>query len=88
MSTKIRWVIAHEPLNLFVRAAKDFQDHLNAHLPADKNLEIEIMTLSEFSQRYNDGVVVTKHDLLNLMEAGKIEMSQNKYSIEHFFEQI
>ena len=86
MTTKIRWVIAHEPLNLFVRAAKDFQDHLNAHLPADKNLEIEIMTLSEFSQRYNDGVVVTKHDLLNLMEAGKIEMSQmyTTWLAEHY----
>jgi len=34
------------------------------------------MTLSEYSQRYNDGIVVTKHDLLDLMEAGKIEMSQ------------
>jgi TRAP-type C4-dicarboxylate transport system substrate-binding protein len=34
------------------------------------------MTLSEYSQRYNDGVVVTKHDLLDLMESGKIEMSQ------------
>jgi TRAP-type C4-dicarboxylate transport system substrate-binding protein len=34
------------------------------------------MTLSEYSQRYNDGVIVTKHDLLDLMESGKIEMSQ------------
>jgi TRAP-type C4-dicarboxylate transport system substrate-binding protein len=76
MTTKIRWVIAHEPLNLFVRAAKDFQDHLNQHLPADGQIEVEIMTLTEYSQRYNDGVVVTKHDLLDLMETGKIEMSQ------------
>ena len=34
------------------------------------------MTLSEYSERYNNGVVVTKHDLLDLMEQGKIEMSQ------------
>jgi TRAP-type C4-dicarboxylate transport system substrate-binding protein len=26
--------------------------------------------------KYNDGVLVTKHDLLDLMEQGKIEMSQ------------
>lgn len=74
-TTKIRWVIAHEPLSLFLRAAKDFQNYLNANQTAEK-IEVEIMTLSEYSQRYNDGVVVTKHDLLDLMEAGKIEMSQ------------
>jgi TRAP-type C4-dicarboxylate transport system substrate-binding protein len=74
-TTTIRWVIAHEPLSLFVRAAKDFQDFVNAAQTAEK-IEVEIMTLSEYSQKYNNGVIVTKHDLLDLMEAGKIEMSQ------------
>jgi TRAP-type C4-dicarboxylate transport system substrate-binding protein len=74
-TTKIRWVIAHEPLNLFLRAAQDFQNFLNTKQTAEK-IEVEVMTLTEFSQRYNDGVMVTKHDLLDLMEAGKIEMSQ------------
>ena len=74
-TTKIRWVIAHEPLSLFVRAAKDFQDFVNQAQTAEK-IEIEIMTLSEYSDRYNNGVAVTKHDLLDLMEQGKIEMSQ------------
>ncbi len=74
-TTKIRWVIAHEPLNLFVRAAKDFQDSINAQQCAEK-IEVEIMTLGEYSNKYNNGVVVTKHDLLDLMEQGKIEMSQ------------
>jgi TRAP-type C4-dicarboxylate transport system substrate-binding protein len=74
-TTKIRWVIAHEPLSLFVRAAKDFQEFVNAAQSAEK-IEIEVMTLSEYSQKYNNGVIVTKHDLLDLMEQGKIEMSQ------------
>jgi TRAP-type C4-dicarboxylate transport system substrate-binding protein len=74
-TTKIRWVIAHEPLSLFLRAAEDFERRVNAQ-QNKHNIEIEIMTLSEYSQRYNNGVVVTKHDLLDLMEAGKIEMSQ------------
>ena len=74
-TTKIRWVIAHEPLSLFVRAAEDFQKYLNEAQSAEK-IEIEVMTLSEYSQKYNNGVVVTKHDLLDLMEQGKIEMSQ------------
>jgi TRAP-type C4-dicarboxylate transport system substrate-binding protein len=74
-TTKIRWVIAHEPLSLFVRAAKDFQDFVNQAQTAEK-IDVEVMTLSEYSERYNNGVVVTKHDLLDLMEQGKIEMSQ------------
>ena len=74
-TTKIRWVIAHEPLNLFLRAAQDFERRVNQQQTEHK-IEVEIMTLTEYSQRYNNGVMVTKHDLLDLMEAGKIEMSQ------------
>jgi TRAP-type C4-dicarboxylate transport system substrate-binding protein len=73
--TKIRWVIAHEPIALFYRAAKDFEASINEQQSAEK-IEIEIMTPAEYSQRYNNGVVVTKHDLLDLMDQGKIEMSQ------------
>jgi TRAP-type C4-dicarboxylate transport system substrate-binding protein len=84
-TTKIRWVIAHEPLSLFVRAAHDFEKEINAQQTAEK-IEIEVMTLSEYSAKYNDGVVVTKHDLLELMEAGKIEMSQmyTTWLAEHY----
>jgi len=73
--TKIRWVIAHEPLNLFLRAAEDFERRVNEQ-QSEHKIEVEIMTLTEYSQRYNNDVAVTKHDLLELMEAGKIEMSQ------------
>lgn len=73
--TKIRWVIAHEPLNLFLRAAQDFERRVNSQ-QSEHEIQVEIMTLTEYSQRYNDGVIVTKHDLLDLMEAGQIEMSQ------------
>lgn len=74
-TTKIRWVIAHEPLNLFIRAAEDFERRVNEQ-QSEHKIEVEIMTLTEYSQRYNNGVVITKHDLLDLMEQGKIEMSQ------------
>lgn len=87
MTTNIRWVIAHEPLNLFVRAAKDFQDHLNAAISNDsEKVQVEIMTLTEYSHKYNDGVLVTKHDLLDLMDQGKIEMSQmyTTWLAEHY----
>jgi TRAP-type C4-dicarboxylate transport system substrate-binding protein len=74
-TTKIRWVIAHEPLNLFLRAARDFERRVNEQQKEHK-IQVEIMTLTEYSQRYNHNVPVTKHDLLDLMEQGKIEMSQ------------
>jgi len=83
--TKIRWVIAHEPLSLFVRAAHDFEKEINAQQSAEK-IEIEVMTLSEYSTKYNDGIIVTKHDLLDLMESGQIEMSQmyTTWLAEHY----
>jgi len=71
----IRWVIAHEPLSLFYRAAKSFAAAINSKSNHQK-VQVEIMTLTEYSERYNNGVEVNKHDLLGLMDAGKIEMSQ------------
>src|SRR5258705_2142326 len=70
---KIRWVLAHEPIELFVRAAKRFTQEVNER--AAGQLDIEYMTLSEYAERYNGGKKVTKHDLLDLMESGAIEMS-------------
>lgn len=74
-TTKIRWVIAHDPIYLFYRAAKDFEASLNAQQSAEK-IEIEIMTPAEYSERYNNNVAITKHDLLDLMDQGRLEMSQ------------
>lgn len=77
--TKIRWVIAHEPVRLFYRSAKDFEAALNKTLAdnkVDEKIEVEVMTPDEYSTKYNNGVEVTKHDLLDLMDQGRIEMSQ------------
>lgn len=76
MSTvkKIRWVLAHEPIELFLRAATRFSEEI-AQKSGGK-IEIEVMTLSQYSNKYANGQKVTKHDLLNLMETGEIEMSQ------------
>lgn len=70
----IKWVLAHEPIELFVRAAKVFADQVNARAPGQ--LDIEVMTLSEYAQKYNNGNIVSKHDLVDLLDTGKIEMSQ------------
>jgi len=71
---KIRWVLAHEPIELFLRAAKVFKAQMEQVAPG--RLDFEIMTLGEYSERYQEGRKVTKHDLLDLMETGDIEMSQ------------
>lgn len=71
---KIRWVLAHEPIELFLRAARRFKATMEKVAPG--RLEFEIMTLSEYSDRYMEGRKCTKHDLLELMERGDIEMSQ------------
>jgi TRAP-type C4-dicarboxylate transport system substrate-binding protein len=59
---------------LFIRAAKVFAAEVNARAP--EQLEIEVMTMSEYSEKYNGGVLVTKHELVDLLDSGKIEMSQ------------
>lgn len=71
---KIRWVLAHEPIELFIRAAKVFAAEVEAK--AAGALDIEVMTLSEYADKYNGGNAVSKHDLVDLLDSGAIEMSQ------------
>ncbi len=75
MTTRqVKWVLAHEPIELFIRAAKKFAEEVNAKAPGQ--LDIEVMTMSEYADKYNNGVVVGKHDLVDLLDNGAIEMSQ------------
>ena len=71
---KIRWVLAHEPIELFIRAAKVFAAEVEAK--AAGALDIEVLTLSEYADKYNGGKAVSKHDLVDLLDSGAIEMSQ------------
>ena len=76
----IKWVLAHEPIDIFIRAAEKFIEVLDRKAPGQFN--IEVLTLSEYSEKYNDKITaetadrISKHDLLDHMDAGKIEMSQ------------
>ena len=70
----IRWVIAHEPIDLFLKAAQRFSNSVKEKTNGE--IDIEILSLSEYGQKYNNGNIVTKHDLLQLMEDGVVEMSQ------------
>lgn len=70
----IRWVIAHEPIDLFLRAAERFTKAVKEQTNGE--LDIEILSLTEYSEKYNNGEKITKHDLLQLMEDGVVEASQ------------
>lgn len=76
----IKWVLAHEPIDIFIRAAEKFIEVLERKAPGQFN--IEVLTLSEYSEKYNSEITaetanrISKHDLLDHMDAGKIEMSQ------------
>lgn len=70
----IKWVLAHEPIDIFIRAAEKFAEVVEARAPGQFN--IEVLTLSEYADRYNHGERITKHNLLDLMDSGAIEMSQ------------
>ena len=70
----IRWVIAHEPIDLFLKAAQRFSNAVKEKTNGE--IDIEILSLTEYAKKYNNGEKVTKHDLLQLMEEGVVEMSQ------------
>lgn len=70
----VKWVLAHEPIELFIRAARVFANEVNKRAP--NQLDIEVMTMSEYSEKYNNGVLVNKHELVDLLDQGRIEMSQ------------
>ena len=69
---QIKWVLAHEPIELFIRAAKVFAAEVEANAPGQ--LSIEVMTMSEYSNKYNNNVLVTKHELVDLLDSGKIDI--------------
>ena len=70
----IKWVLAHEPIDIFIRAAEKFSEVIEHRAPGQ--FKIEVLTLSQYADKYNHGEPITKHNLLDLMDAGAIEMSQ------------
>lgn len=72
--TLVRWVLAHEPLELFILAAERFVKLVDERAPG--RLNVEVLTLSEYAEKYNDGKKVSKTELIDFMTQGKIEMAQ------------
>lgn len=69
----VKWVIAHEPIGLFLKVAEAFSKEVNEKTNGMFN--IEVLSLLDYATKYNEGKKVTKYDLMNLIETGAIEMS-------------
>jgi C4-dicarboxylate-binding protein DctP len=75
MTTKtIRWVLAHEPLDIFLRAAEKFADCVAQ--ASEGKLKVEILSLQNYADKYNQGVAITYPELVEYLDAGKLEISQ------------
>jgi TRAP-type C4-dicarboxylate transport system substrate-binding protein len=74
MTTKLTWVLAHEPYELFLRAAEAFSKEVNEK--TNGQFEIEVLGLSEYNAKYNEQVT-DRYSLLDALETGeKIQLSQ------------
>ena len=73
MTKHVKWVIAHEPIGLFLKVAESFAKEVNEKTNGMFN--IEVLSLSDYTEKYNDGKKITKYDLMDLINSGKIEMS-------------
>lgn len=69
----VKWVIAHEPIGLFLKVAERFAQEVNEK--TNGLFEIEVLSLSDYAAKYNDGKKITKYDLMDLINSGAIEMS-------------
>lgn len=88
---KIRWLIAHQPQELFVRTARAFSEELKKH--CGDELEIEILTYPEYCARYQEipGLDVLDQEdvcresgvkaLWNALFDSNIEMSQTQVGL-------
>ena len=69
----VKWVIAHEPIGLFLKVADAFAKEVNEQTGG--KFDIEVLSLSDYAAKYNNGKKVTKNDLMELVNTGAIEMS-------------
>jgi len=70
-TNKIKWLIAHEPVHLFLRTAEAFAADVKEKTAGA--VDIEIYTHTDYSDKYNNGL---KENPLAHMERGELEMSQ------------
>ncbi|CAB4137942.1 DctP TRAP-type C4-dicarboxylate transport system, periplasmic component [uncultured Caudovirales phage] len=70
----IRWVLAHEPYDLFLRAAEKFASEVAEK--TNNEIKIEVLGLTEYVDLYNNGQALDRYKIRELVDNGTIEMSQ------------
>ena len=75
MTTRtIRWVLAHEPYDLFLRAAEKFAAEVSEKTHGE--IAIEVLGLTEYTEKYLNGQQLDRYKIKDLVDNGTIEMSQ------------
>jgi TRAP-type C4-dicarboxylate transport system substrate-binding protein len=69
----VKWVIAHEPIGLFLKVAESFAKEVNEQTGGQ--FDIEVLSITDYATKYNAGKPVGKQDLMDLINNGTIEMS-------------
>jgi TRAP-type C4-dicarboxylate transport system substrate-binding protein len=67
----IRWLISHEPVDLFLRTAEEFSRDIAQR--TNGRINIEVYTLTDYANKFKDGV---KSDPMVLLQNKEIEMTQ------------
>jgi TRAP-type C4-dicarboxylate transport system substrate-binding protein len=70
----IRWVLAHEPYDLFLRAAEKFSAEVSEKTHGE--ITIEVLGLTEYTEKYLNGQQLDRYKIKDLVNDGTIEMSQ------------
>lgn len=70
----ICWVLAHEPYDLFLRAAEKFATEVSEKTHGE--IAIEVLGLTEYTEKYLDGQQLDRYKIKDLVNGGTIEMSQ------------
>jgi TRAP-type C4-dicarboxylate transport system substrate-binding protein len=71
----IKWLLYHEPIDLFLRTAEAFRDELKQL--TDGRINIEIYSTEEYKNKFSDGV---SYDPMALINRGDVQMSQLEVS--------
>ncbi len=71
---KVKWLLAHDPVGLFKEAAEVFSKEVSEKTKGE--IAVEVLTVPEFEEKYNEGKRLTYSDTVDFIQNGKIEMSQ------------
>jgi len=71
---KIKWVLAHEPIDLFKEAARVFSEDVTKK--TNGRITFEILSLNEYADKYNQSKKISYDDFVKRIQDGSVEMSQ------------